>query len=239
MGTERLLRQESIDTETLDSSWEIESFSTLPSGVAGAVYQRFGKRAFDLALAIPLCALATPLILLLAATHIVLHGWPPFHRGRRLGRGGRQFSMWKIRTMGSDSEQQLQEWPESNPKLAAEFARNFKLKHDPRITRFGRFLRRSSLDELPQLWNVLRGDMSLVGPRPIVAEELSNYRDRAGEMLAFRPGISGPWQVSGRNQIAYPERTWFELNYCRTASLAGDLRILLRTLSMPIRFNGL
>jgi lipopolysaccharide/colanic/teichoic acid biosynthesis glycosyltransferase len=239
MGTERLLRQERIDTETLDPEWQIESSSTLRSATAGDAYQRFGKRALDLALAVPLCTLATPLILLLAATHSALHGWPPFHRGKRLGRGGREFSMWKIRTMGSDSEQQLQEWSESNPELAAEYARNFKLKNDPRITRFGRFLRCSSLDELPQLWNVLRGDMSLVGPRPIVADELLNYRDNAGELLAFRPGISGPWQVSGRNRIDYPERTWFELGYCRSVSLASDLRILLRTIAMPIRFDGL
>jgi len=203
------------------------------------IYSRHGKRVLDLALGIPLCLLATPVILAIAVMVVALYGWPPFYRGKRVGKGGREFSMWKIRTMVPDAERKLQHWCEADKELAKEYSHNFKLKNDPRITRLGRFLRRSSLDELPQLWNVLQGDMSLVGPRPIVSEELYHYRASAEELLTFRPGITGLWQVNGRNEVSYPERTWFELRYCRNASLTGDLRILVKTLTAPFRFNGL
>ena len=147
--------------------------------------------------------------------------------------------MWKLRTMRRDADKILPEWLKQNPNLADEFARGFKLKDDPRITLVGRFLRRSSLDEVPQLWNVIRGDMSLVGPRPIILDELSNYGSHGAELLAVRPGITGEWQVTGRNEIEYPERIAVELASTRKSSLAHDVLILLRTLAAPLRFNGL
>ena len=114
----------------------------------------------------------------------------------------------------------------------------FKLEDDPRITKLGRFLRKSSLDELPQLWNVIRGDMSLVGPRPITEDELAMYGHHAATLLSYRPGLSGSWQTNGRGQTIYPERMWAELEYCRSASLSGDVLVLLKTLAMPFRYNG-
>lgn len=202
-------------------------------------YARYGKRALDLALGVPLLLLASLVVLVLALLVLASSGWPPFYRARRVGRGGREFSMWKLRSMVRDADQALARWREENPSLAAEYAQNFKLKDDPRVTRLGRFLRRSSLDELPQLWNVVRGDMSLVGPRPIVAEELKFYRESAGEFLSLRPGMTGLWAVSGRNQVEYPQRTWFELSYCRGYSFLGDLRLLARTALVALRMNGL
>jgi lipopolysaccharide/colanic/teichoic acid biosynthesis glycosyltransferase len=177
---------------------------------------------------------------LLAATLVVLlDGWPPFYKATRVGKNGREFTMWKIRTMVRDAEARLDQWRVENPDLAAEFASNFKLADDPRITSFGRFLRRCSLDELPQLWSVVKGDMTLVGPRPIVKDELLHYGPYTEERLASPPGVTGLWQLGGRNRVTYPERTWLELHSCRSVSLKRDLSILARTLLTPFRFNGL
>jgi undecaprenyl-phosphate galactose phosphotransferase len=127
----------------------------------------------------------------------------------------------------------------NNDELArAEWEAYFKLKDDPRVTRLGRFLRRTSLDELPQLWNVLKGEMSFVGPRPIIQEELPRYGERAAAYLACAPGISGLWQVSGRNDISYEERTLLDERYAREWTLAFDLWILLRTLPVVLGARG-
>jgi lipopolysaccharide/colanic/teichoic acid biosynthesis glycosyltransferase len=117
-----------------------------------------------------------------------------------------------------------------SPDLAEEFRNDFKLKNDPRITRLGKFLRRSSLDELPQFLNVLRGEMSVVGPRPIVRKELSLYGNAMDEVLAVRPGLTGLWQVSGRNNLSYRQRVQLDVRYARTRSFQGDLAIILRTI---------
>jgi lipopolysaccharide/colanic/teichoic acid biosynthesis glycosyltransferase len=147
----------------------------------------------------------------------------------RIGRGGTRFRCWKLRTMRSDAEQLLA----SDPDLFARYrANDFKLPdaEDPRITRMGRLLRKTSIDELPQLWNVFCGEMSLVGPRPIVAEELPNYRGDVLTLLSVRPGITGAWAVSGRHHLAYPRRAEVELGYVRSRSFSTDATILLRTI---------
>lgn len=201
-------------------------------------YSRYGKRTLDVVLSAAILVMAAPVIFLLAIAVLVTSGRPIFHRSRRVGLNGRDFTMWKLRTMVPNAEQVLEQWKVSNPDLAAAYFTDYKLPNDPRITPLGRFLRKSSLDELPQLWNALRGDMSLVGPRPIVRDELRNYGAHVGDFLSVRPGITGMWQTDGRNEIRYPERSWFELTYCRTHTLGMDLRILVKTLASPLRFDG-
>ena len=203
------------------------------------LYVRFGKRALDLVIGVPLLVAALPAIVLLAAVVVATSGWPPFYRSRRVGRGGREFGMWKLRTMVRDAEAQIRSWRESDPSLLAEYSHNFKVRDDPRVTAFGRWLRRTSLDELPQLWNVVKGDMSLVGPRPIVADELRHYGREASTLLSVRPGITGMWQLNGRGRISYPERTLLELDCCQSLGLRRDLSMLVRTLTAPFRFDGL
>jgi lipopolysaccharide/colanic/teichoic acid biosynthesis glycosyltransferase len=209
-----------------------------PAALRRGAYARLWKRLLDIVLSLPFLVLSSPVIVVLAALIVFSSGWPAFHRTRRLGRGGREFTMWKLRTMVPEAERMLAEWFVTAPELAAEYYTDFKIKDDPRVTRLGKFLRRSSLDELPQFWNVLRGDMAMVGPRPIVLDELQNYGASAGDFLSVRPGITGLWQTDGRNEVRYPERSWFELTYRRSFSLPLDLKILARTLASPFRFNG-
>jgi lipopolysaccharide/colanic/teichoic acid biosynthesis glycosyltransferase len=194
------------------------------------------KRVWDCVLTL----LAAPLALLLAAPILVLvmlDGAPPLYRHLRIGRGGRPFFCYKIRTMAPGAEDQLPALME-DAGARGEWDEGFKLKHDPRVTRLGGFLRRTSLDELPQLWNVLKGEMSLVGPRPIVADELERYGDCAPAYLACQPGISGLWQVSGRNDVGYAQRVALDFYYASNWSMALDLRILLRTLPVVLKADG-
>ncbi len=211
-----------------------------PEGLPGSqtFFRRYGKRAMDIALAVPLLLLVSPIIVLAVFAVLVTSGWPAFYGADRQANGGRQFRMWKLRTMVKDADEILVRWRETKPALAAKFEEEFKLEDDPRVTRLGRFLRKSSLDELPQLWNVIRGDMSLIGPRPITEEELAKYGEYAATLLSYRPGLTGRWQTNGRTETTYPDRIWSELEYCRSASLPGDVLILLKTLAIPFRYNG-
>ncbi len=201
-------------------------------------FRRYGKRAMDIILAVPILLLAIPIITITAIAVLVTSGWPILYGAERQGKDGRLLRMWKLRTMVKDADEILARWRETEPALAAKFEEEFKLEDDPRVTTLGRFLRKSSLDELPQLWNVIRGDMCLVGPRPITEDELAKYGHHAATLLSYRPGLSGSWQTDGRGDTTYPDRMWAELEYCRSASLAGDVRILLKTLAAPFRYNG-
>jgi exopolysaccharide production protein ExoY len=164
---------------------------------------------------------------------------PVFYRHRRIGRDGRVFHCLKFRTMYRNADSRLDEILRRDPQAAAEFAATFKLKNDPRITRIGRILRKTSLDEMPQFINVVAGEMSVVGPRPIVAEELVRYGDWAGNLLAVRPGVTGHWQVSGRNDTTYDERVALDMHYLRNWSLSEDIRIVFKTIGAILeRANG-
>ncbi len=209
----------------------------LASDVASprSFYGRFGKRELDLVLVI----LAAPLVLLLVAfcaIAIRLEGGPVFYRQKRLGRNGRVFELLKLRTMVPDAEARLEAYLTAHPEARAEWDRNQKLRNDPRVTRVGRFLRCTSLDELPQMWNVLTGDMSLVGPRPMMVEQGPLYPGTA--YYAVRPGITGPWQVSDRHETTFAARATYDSIYVRNLSFPGDLALLARTVSVVLRGTG-
>ncbi|MFG6617741.1 MULTISPECIES: sugar transferase [unclassified Sulfitobacter] len=203
---------------------------SFPSGRSGTGYARWGKRAFDIALAVILLPVLLPVILALAGV-VALDGGAPFFGHRRVGKGGRGFHCWKIRTMVADAQEHLAQYLDENPVAAEEWALKHKLDHDPRITKLGRFLRRSSLDELPQIFNVLRGEMSFVGPRPVEREELRRYGLSAGIYKSLRPGITGKWQVSGRSNVAYDKRVALDVAYAKKMSWLGDIVILFKTLT--------
>jgi exopolysaccharide production protein ExoY len=211
----------------------------VPAHELAADALRWGKRCFDVVAALVLLLLLAPLLALVALAVKLHDGGPVLFRQQRLGQGGRSFRIAKFRTMVVDAEAHLR----ANPDLYARYVDNgFKLplSDDLRVSRLGRFLRASSLDELPQLVNVLRGDMSLVGPRPIVQPELRQYTDRgaAGAYLAVRPGLTGLWQVSGRNRLGYDDRIKLDLAYLVDASPTTDLKILLRTPLAVLRRDG-
>ncbi len=196
------------------------------------------KRGMDLGLV----ALCLPVLLLLIASialaiRLTSPG-PIFFSHRRIRGHGRFFSMWKFRTMCVNSSEVLETYLAANPEARAEWRKTHKLKHDPRVTRVGDFLRRTSLDELPQLWNVVTGTMSLVGPRPIVAAEVEKYGDYFADYCLVKPGVTGLWQVSGRSQLTYPERVQLDRQYAHQWSLLGDVKILLRTLSSVANQDG-
>lgn len=165
-------------------------------------------------------------------------GGSPLYAQRRVGRDGKMFFCLKFRTMVVDSAERLQAILDTDPAAREEWARDHKLRNDPRITPLGSFLRRSSLDELPQLLNILRGDMSLVGPRPIVESEIAKY----GQMITYyqevRPGLTGLWQISGRNDTSYTERVAMDVRYVRNWSFWNDISILLRTVPSVLKSKG-
>ena len=201
-------------------------------------YSLHGKRAFDLAFALALLPLLLPVIIIVAiATR--LDGGPAFFVHRRVGRGGEQFGCLKIRTMRIDAEEYLQKYLFQNPDTAEAWQQNYKLKDDPRITKIGKFLRKTSLDELPQIFNVIRGEMAFVGPRPVTATELELYGPAKVAYSAGRPGITGTWQVSGRNAISYEERILLDVKYRETETLLSDLKIIAKTPLKVIRPTGI
>jgi Undecaprenyl-phosphate galactose phosphotransferase WbaP len=196
------------------------------------------KRALDLFGVLVGGLLVSPLLLLLVALIKLDSPGPAFYRQWRPGIGGKHFGMCKFRTMHVDAERLLTELLQSDPDLQAEWEENQKLSKDPRITRIGRFLRATSLDELPQLWNVLRGEMSLVGPRPMLLEEIPKYGEVYRLYKRMRPGITGFWQVSGRNDTSHKERVEMVAYYVRNWSIWLDLVILARTVRSIVLRRG-
>lgn len=196
------------------------------------------KRLFDVIAASLLLVFLLPVMLLIAGVISVFHGGPVLFAHERIGRHGERFKCLKFRTMRTDADVVLEKCLATNAEMRAEWDATAKLKDDPRVMPIGEILRKSSLDELPQLFNVLRGQMSLVGPRPITFDESRHYGDDFIHYLAMRPGISGLWQVSGRNDTTYAERVSLDVDYARHRSFAGDFAILLRTVDVVFRGRG-
>jgi exopolysaccharide production protein ExoY len=193
------------------------------------------KRLMDVAFVIITLPISVPLIATLALC-IRLEGGHAFFSQSRVGRDGKLFSFWKLRTMVPNADQRLEAYLANNPEARAEWDLTQKLKDDPRITRLGRFLRKSSADELPQLWNVLRGDMSLVGPRPMLPEQRPLYS--GVEYFNLRPGMTGFWQISDRNECSFANRALFDAQYAKSMSLFVDIAILFRTIGVVVRGTG-
>ena len=196
------------------------------------------KRSFDLLVASLVGLFFLPLFLFLIAGVRLSSRGPIFYGQRRIGRGHQLFTAWKFRSMVTDADAVLEEHLERDPALRAEWERDRKLKRDPRVTAIGRIMRKTSLDELPQLWNVLAGQMSLVGPRPIVMAEVDRYGRRYQHYRRVTPGITGLWQISGRNNTTYERRTEIDEYYVRNWSVAMDLYILYRTVKTVLFTEG-
>ncbi|PXW97071.1 Undecaprenyl-phosphate galactose phosphotransferase WbaP [Sphaerotilus hippei] len=201
--------------------------------------EHFFKRTFDVVGVLAILALFAPLMIAVALAVRLTTGKQIIYGHTRLGRGGREFKCYKFRSMVTNSEQVLKELLATDPAARAEWDRDFKLKNDPRITKVGRFIRKTSLDELPQLWNVLVGDMSIVGPRPVVRTEFDRYYGAAREhYLSVPPGLTGLWQVSGRNDLDYDQRVALDRQYVETWNLVTDLSIVLRTAKVMVARSG-
>lgn len=199
------------------------------------LYRSGLKRALDIVLVVLAATVVVPVVLIIAVL-VMCGGHTPFYWSERVGRGGRVFGMMKLRTMVHDAHDCLEAYLATDPEAAAEWAETQKLKFDPRITAFGRILRKTSLDELPQLWNVLIGDMSLVGPRPMMPTQRGIYSGSA--YYELRPGVTGPWQVSDRNDCGFAKRADFDLEYHGSLSFTNDLRLLGRTTVVVLRGTG-
>ena len=200
--------------------------------------KRFQKRLLDMSFAVVAFALSLPLSLLIAAAIKLTSRGPVFYRQERLGLDGRPFRVWKFRSMYADADARLRALTASDAGFEAEWRTNFKLRRDPRVTAVGRFLRKTSLDELPQLVNVFRGEMALVGPRPIVAAEVPRYGDAYGTFASVRPGITGLWQVSGRSDTDYARRVALDAYYVLNWSPWMDVWILIRTFYAVLFMRG-
>ncbi|WP_353476531.1 sugar transferase (plasmid) [Salipiger sp. H15] len=196
------------------------------------------KRAVDVTGASLLIVFLLPVFLLITASILLLDGGPVYFRHQRIGRNDREFGCLKFRTMRKDGDKILAQWLADHPDQRREWNETQKLRKDPRVHVVGRLLRKSSLDELPQLFNVLAGQMSLVGPRPVVRDELPRYGAYVPIYLSLRPGITGLWQVSGRNNTTYDERVAFDVDYAARRTLALDLGILFRTARVVLTGYG-
>jgi len=215
----------------------LQSFNLL-AGEAPAAIGGYPKRMFD-ALVAGICLLCgMPVLLFIAIAIKLSDGGPVFYRDRRIGWNGTHFRCMKFRSMSVDSAALLRDYLQKNQAAALEWAQTRKLKSDPRVTRVGYLLRKSSLDELPQLINVLRGEMSLVGPRPICDQEVSMYGEVMQDYLRARPGLTGVWQVSGRNDVDYGKRTRLDREYIHTWNFWKDLWIILRTFRVVLSARG-
>jgi lipopolysaccharide/colanic/teichoic acid biosynthesis glycosyltransferase len=201
----------------------------------GGMYRRAMKRVLDITAILAAAPVVVPMVVGLALM-VARDGGSPFYTQDRVGKGGKVFRMWKLRSMVTDADARMESYLATNPEARAEWDSTQKLKNDPRITPFGQFLRRSSLDELPQLWNVLIGDMSLVGPRPMMVNQRALYPGTA--YYELRPGITGFWQTAGRNKTTFEARAEFDAAYEGEVSLMTDLRILARTVGVVLKGTG-
>ena len=217
--------------------FEIDLRSIEKTGIRRSVDTAL-KRLVDIVLSATALVVGAPLFLGVWIAIQLSSPGPAIFRHRRIGAGGVYFDCYKFRTMVQNADELLEEVLSVHPDLREEYALTHKLKEDPRVTRIGCILRKTSLDEFPQFWNVLKGDMSIVGPRPIVTAEVERYGHWLPLILELRPGITGLWQVSGRNDTTYAERIALDRRYALTRSILTDFSIMLKTPSVMIKRNG-
>jgi exopolysaccharide production protein ExoY len=200
------------------------------------------KRTFDILFSLCALIIGLPIFLVLAAIVKFSSPGPIFYCSLRIGRKGQLFKFWKFRSMHSDADQRLEVILKSNPELLQEWQQYFKLKVDPRLTRIGSFLRKTSLDEIPQFWNVLIGDLSVVGPRPYLPREVDTIQKILGKeiekMFSVRPGLTGIWQTSGRNKLTFEERVRLDVKYVDKRSFLFDMRLIAKTIPILLFRKG-
>ncbi|MGF1540103.1 MAG: sugar transferase [Pleurocapsa sp.] len=194
----------------------------------------FAKRLFDIVFSLFVLIFFSPIYLILMTLIAINSPGPIFYTQKRIGKDHQPFNCIKFRTMVNNADDLLETMISNSPEMRQEFQDNFKLKQDPRITKIGNFLRLTSLDEFPQFWNVLKGDMSVVGPRPLVPEELHKYGRKINTVLTIRPGITGLWQVSGRNDIPYPKRVKIDVYYATSHNWLLDIWIVFKTIGVIV-----
>lgn len=203
-----------------------------------SLYALGGKRVFDLTLCVILIPILMPFLALIALV-LWVSGGQPFYRQVRIGRDGEEFRMIKFRSMVPNAAEALSQLCKADPKIKAEWTRFQKLSNDPRITWLGNILRKTSADELPQIFNVLRGEMSFVGPRPFMVDQQDMYRAAGGRgYYDLRPGITGEWQVNGRSKTAFVDRVRFDNSYGETLSMTRDFQLLVKTAAVVIKATG-
>ncbi len=210
-------------------------FSSQMNRKSKGIYARYVKRCLD----IVLVTLAAPVVLLLVGVFALMirrDGGPAFYWQERVGLDGKHFKCWKLRSMVVDADAKLAEYLDANPDAKVEWTVNQKLREDPRITPMGHFIRKTSIDELPQFLCIFLGDMSLVGPRPFMPEQKELYKDSA--YYELRPGVTGYWQVSDRNETTFAERARFDNSYARDVSLWTDIKVLFQTVGAVVRATG-
>lgn len=197
------------------------------------------KRIFDILFSLSILLLFSPVLFLIAiATRLTSKG-PIFYAHKRVGRGAKLFNCYKFRTMYKDADKRLEDLLNKDAQLKKEWEASYKLKKDPRVTPIGTFLRKTSLDEFPQFWNVLKGDLSIVGPRPVIRDEMIKYYgEKAAKILSIRPGLTGLWQVSGRSDTSYSKRVLLDEEYINNQSLALDIKLVLKTIPVMISSKG-
>lgn len=221
---------------------QITFSETLPVSLAISAEQirhNVVKRLFDILFSLSILILGFPVFALISLLIFLSSKGKIIFGHERVGRGGYTFRCYKFRTMYCDADQRLTKLLNEHPEMKSEWETSFKLKNDPRVTPLGKFLRKTSLDELPQFWNVLKGDLSVVGPRPVVLQELQKfYGPQAHIILSIRPGLTGLWQVSGRNDTSYLERIRLDEEYVRSQSLFLDLKLIIKTLPAMIFSKG-
>lgn len=203
--------------------------------VSASLYRNGGKRLLDLLLVFLGGILVVPVMAMIALL-VKRDGGSVLYKQQRVGLNGREFTFWKFRSMVPNADEILQEYLRTNPAAAQEWKVTQKLRNDPRITPIGQFIRKTSLDELPQLWNVVVGDMSLVGPRPMMPTQRDLYPGT--EYYALRPGLTGYWQVSKRNDVSFASRAQFDAAYYRELSLGTDVKTLAQTVGVVLRGSG-
>jgi Undecaprenyl-phosphate galactose phosphotransferase WbaP len=232
-----------LDTDLV---WKVGAFTRDFMGILGLQVgnnllnrgARIAKRTIDLVCAVVLTLLLMPLMVLISLLVLGESGFPIFYSHQRLGREGKHFRLWKFRTMAKNSTEILNQCLSNSDEMRREWAAYHKLRNDPRITRVGKWLRKTSLDELPQLWNIIKGEMTLVGPRPIVDAEVSKYQEVYSLYTKITPGLTGIWQVSGRNRTTYAERLAYDTYYVQNWSVWLDIYLLIKTVRVVLTGYG-
>lgn len=224
------------DVQASATAARLAQSGTVTPSISSGLYRNFFKRVIDVTLVVLSAPVVVVVVSVLALIVTVLTGGKPFYSQLRVGRHGKSFRMWKLRTMVPNADAYLKNYLQQNPDAQLEWDKTQKLKQDPRITAIGRLLRKTSFDELPQLFNVLNGTMSLVGPRPMMLEQKTSYQGRA--YYDLRPGITGLWQVCDRNDCYFEDRASFDDTYNDELSLKTDTRILFKTVGVVLRATG-